>query len=390
MSNFDRNAEGLRGLAALNVAIFHYLFLFFPDVIAKNIPVQHTLSEHASPMLELLRFPFFNVFYNGHFAVVVFFVLSGYVLTLPAYTGNHQAILRRYWGRFLRLGLPAFASVFIAWVLYRSIGINSIGLAQVSREALEGFFDVEALERFGFGAMLYEGAYLAMFDAHSKLNLPLWSIGAEFILSLLLLTFFLSPNRVKWIYVGLTFLFAALLYSNSVTYLIAMFLGAHIVRLKLSQSMVVGCGLFGIYLGGYQIDSIYYDYLNAEAWMPSTKKSITMFGALFLTTAVINGFGKILTCQPMAQLLGRFSFSIYILHMPILLVFATLTYQYTPNFMFYSGGHLALFLALTFVASWFFERYVDKPSIQISKQASAAAIRFLERKKVPNPKRLKT
>jgi len=72
--------EGLRGLAALAVFSCHFLYVFFPYLARGRtvdqsgfVPLWHWETWFA-------RAPF-TLLYNGDFAVAVFFVLSGYVLT---------------------------------------------------------------------------------------------------------------------------------------------------------------------------------------------------------------------------------------------------------------------------------------------------------------------
>jgi Acyltransferase family len=79
-------AEGLRGVAAVNVVFCHFLLVFMPNVLSRNFP--EMLPDPSSPSGDSLAFkiahsPPVSLLYNGHFAVYVFFVLSGYVLALP-------------------------------------------------------------------------------------------------------------------------------------------------------------------------------------------------------------------------------------------------------------------------------------------------------------------
>ena len=54
--------EGLRGIAAMQVVLLHFVSGFMPDT-----------AQHAWPPLHVL--------YDGHTAVYVFFLISGTVLT---------------------------------------------------------------------------------------------------------------------------------------------------------------------------------------------------------------------------------------------------------------------------------------------------------------------
>ena len=101
--------DGLRGLAALYVAHFHLL---------------HEFGWHQnSSYMPLMFRETMNLFFAGHFAVVVFIVLSGYCLMLPIARsgGNHlQTGFGTYIARRARRILPAYyaalpASALIVW-----------------------------------------------------------------------------------------------------------------------------------------------------------------------------------------------------------------------------------------------------------------------------------
>ena len=61
-STFDQRAEGLRGIAALNVVLCHYATFFFPVLVAKNYVGVYSGDPDASAVYEILRFPLLNIF----------------------------------------------------------------------------------------------------------------------------------------------------------------------------------------------------------------------------------------------------------------------------------------------------------------------------------------
>jgi peptidoglycan/LPS O-acetylase OafA/YrhL len=79
--------------------------------------------------------PFVSVFYNGEFAVIIFFCISGYVLALPYFEEekNAQLILRkRLISRYLKLNIPIFFAVFISYYVYVSDLYFIIEAAKIS------------------------------------------------------------------------------------------------------------------------------------------------------------------------------------------------------------------------------------------------------------------
>ena len=117
--------DGLRGLASLSVCLLHYTSNFAPRLHA-----YYGFSDdkmHSSP----LQLPFIRVLYTGRPFVHVFFVISGFVLSLKPlrlarahnYADMHTTLSSSVFRRGLRLYLPGVASTFISfWFMHNSWG----------------------------------------------------------------------------------------------------------------------------------------------------------------------------------------------------------------------------------------------------------------------------
>ncbi|KAI1820010.1 acyltransferase 3 [Xylaria intraflava] len=110
--------DGLRGLAAFVVYIYHFLLPFDPTVgLGYNPQKPDTTSFMGLPILALLR--------SGTAMVRIFFGISGYVLTLSAskalHRGDGEAVLRSLSAaalkRGFRLFLPAVVTGFVIMLL---------------------------------------------------------------------------------------------------------------------------------------------------------------------------------------------------------------------------------------------------------------------------------
>jgi peptidoglycan/LPS O-acetylase OafA/YrhL len=105
--------DGLRGLAALTVVFLHYVTAFYPAFVTANYSQIHTKSGIE---LFIAKSPL-DIFYAGNFAVCIFFVLSGYVLSMKYFQFKNQNILiKSAIKRYFRLVIPVFASVSIAFI----------------------------------------------------------------------------------------------------------------------------------------------------------------------------------------------------------------------------------------------------------------------------------
>lgn len=85
--------EGLRGLAAVGVLLSHALFAVEPGIFKTMYPLAQAAWPEIGWPAQLLTLPPLSMLINGSFAVCVFFVLSGFVLTKSfADTGNASVL----------------------------------------------------------------------------------------------------------------------------------------------------------------------------------------------------------------------------------------------------------------------------------------------------------
>lgn len=108
--------NGIRGLAALFVVANHFVVAFYPALYNSDINQIHTASA-----VELLiaKSPL-NLFYNGNFAVCIFFILSGYVLSNKYFsTMDNEVLVASAVKRYFRLLVPVFVTVLLVFFLMK-------------------------------------------------------------------------------------------------------------------------------------------------------------------------------------------------------------------------------------------------------------------------------
>src|ERR1700737_383359 len=86
--------ESIRGLAAVQVVLLHFLSAFWPDLVFESVSRSPAWYVHLSPLYFL---------YDGYSAVYIFFVLSGYVLT-RSFERNLEHPFSQILARAIRLG----------------------------------------------------------------------------------------------------------------------------------------------------------------------------------------------------------------------------------------------------------------------------------------------
>lgn len=159
-ANRFRFLDGLRGWAALAVLVYH--------VFIDGLPANAFMAD---------RVFWSKVFaVNGTLAVCVFFVVSGFSLSIRYLTtGDARGLARIAAGRYLRLAIPIFA---ICAATYALIAFGLIGPANLRPAPLDMFLRFTPTPDSLFGFALFK-AFFAYSSAESY-DPPLWTMSYEF------------------------------------------------------------------------------------------------------------------------------------------------------------------------------------------------------------------
>ncbi|MEI6101908.1 MAG: acyltransferase, partial [Eubacteriales bacterium] len=171
------NLEAVRGLAAFSVVIYHIIFYFYPAMVTGDPGMSYMPHE-----IELLfaRSPLY-ILYSGNFAVCIFFVLSGFVLSYKYFKKeNTQIVIATAFKRYFRLVIPVAFSVMIVYLCTLIQPNNPYGPQHSSF----------------FGA-LYEGFFGSFFRHQAEYNSQLWTMSYEFYGSFLVFGFCLIFGNRK-------------------------------------------------------------------------------------------------------------------------------------------------------------------------------------------------
>lgn len=370
----DRSADGLRGVAAASVVVHHFLLAFFPVCMASLFPWAAAKGAPAGMMERIASHPLLITLWNGQLPVCIFFVLSGYVLTRKYFlSGDAENIRSQAARRYLRLGIPVFASVVFAMLVstWYVIGpaASLTGSVWLTRNAIPG----------DWWSALAEGTYGAILLGHATTNHVLWTMQVEFIGSMLIFGYALIAGSrhllMSAVYVALMLTVAKYQWP----YFLAFLIGAHIGRMEAPAHKA------WLYLAaamGYLIASIPVSY-TGWAYIPvTTSHRLTLVsvlgGALIVYSVRFGALAFLLRSRPV-QFLGRISYPLYLIHLPVLLsvacgVFVASIHSGQSRGVSASLALLA-FLAVTLPLSWLFERFVDAGAIQLAKWSIQSRVR---------------
>lgn len=367
-----RSLDGLRGVAALAVVFWHVSLVVpaFTDVILRG-------EEPAAGSVAwwLTRTPF-AAFEVGHEAVLLFFILSGFVLTLQLNRGPLTSRrMREYYGRRLtRLYVPVWAAVGLAVVLALLVARNpnapSLWLAT---------HDAPSPTEVMKGATLLAGS--------TGLNTPLWSLTWEIWFSLTLPLILLTLRWVrmeKWWPVAIALCIATSASAAVVQWSLPIpalamileyppvFVVGVIIALKWQQIISLTGHvpwLFGLVLVAAVTAA--QSMVVASPLVEATLHAGTLIGLAFVVVAAVRygPFGRVLEVRPV-HWLGSRSFSLYLIHEPIIVAMALLVgaAAWWP-WLLIALGTLPLILAGTEL----FYRMVERPSLRLSKKVGSWA-----------------
>lgn len=358
--------DGVRGAAAFSVFVCHFVQTFLPHIYYTDRTEGHGLWED-----EFATSPF-NIVVNGNFAVCLFFVLSGYVLSCRYLAEGDLGYLRRLAvKRYLRLMLPTLGAVLVAWAILAAGGY-SFGAAQPftksgMRDAYAAFVPLwSALE---------QGTVGAFFLGQWSLDPVLWTMQTELYGSFLvfaLLALF-AGVRCRWaVYAA-----AALIVYDS--YYLAFVLGVVLAELhsrsdggEAPYPLVLALATLGLWFGSYPYYGAETGLWSALPAIGSAHKPVFyhVLGAfvLILTTRLFAEAREVFSSRPF-RFLGRISYSLYLIHFPLICSVATGLFLVLLPHLGYAATISLIFVVMVPVvlaAAFLFTRLVDEPSIRLA------------------------
>lgn len=368
--------EGLRGVAAIVVVIYHALYMYWSYMVTGSDPigsgVQNTAIESA-----IFATPLF-AFISGGFAVAIFFVLSGFVLSIGFFNTGKEVIIQKLASkRYFRLMLPALVSVMFAWLLM-SFGLSNIPAVAEASNSI--WFSLQWTFSPDFFQALKQGIWSVFATGEAFYNGVLWTMKYEFIGSFLVFCFMLIFSKSEkrgWIYLLLVIL-------TFHTWYLGFVLGVILADLYSKNKFPFhggGAGLpvllliLGFFFGGYPVvnppEGSIYSTLMFSGMSEGQNLSIyTTIGALLIVTSVLTlSWLRSLLAWKYISSLGKYTFAIYLVHLPILFTLTAGLFVWFNGYLSFNyAAALSVIVSIPVIAlaSYLFERFIDAPSIRAS------------------------
>ncbi|MGE8056725.1 acyltransferase family protein [Bacillus mycoides] len=360
MSKRIKELDSMRGLAALTVVFGHFCLML------PSLPN----SIKFSP----LRF-----LWAGGEAVIVFYVLSGFVLSMALYHSKTN-----YWGylikRFVRIYIPYYFWIIITFALFILFSPYEVaGLRDWFYDRWQGSITkIDIINHFVLLNNFFTENY----------NPVIWSLAQEMRISIVFPLLFLLFYKLSWkktvlfalsfslISVFLNMLhigkaegfyngYADTLHFTSM-FMVGMLIFKHQEKLiylyrnmkKFNKGFLIALGVI-LYL--YSI--LIYGFSRNDTTFLLKDWGVVIGVSIFIIMAMSNLKVKAFLNKSVFVYLGEISYSIYLCHFPIMMVLFKLLYTKIPIFFL-----LALCISMTILFSIVSYHLIEKKCINWAKQ----------------------
>jgi peptidoglycan/LPS O-acetylase OafA/YrhL len=345
--------EGMRGVAALYVVLSHFVNIVDPRLLE---------GKSTSPQwMQTLMAPFTH----GHMAVAAFIVLSGFCLQLSLFNGKDGRIhdFKRFFQRRAWRILPAYyaclaISVAVCiWVTQYQKGLPYSQYVPVTRENL--------------------AAHVLMVhnlspDWMYKINGVLWSIAIEAQLYLVFPVFvwlLFKLGRIGMVGVGSLLAFGSLALFPVATKLYPWYIplfcigmaAAHFAyrpNLRVGIQPRIASLMLWLFVIGIGVTGTYKSIIPSDMFVGLAVACLVYLGAVAPWLRIPGSFGW----HPLIKL-GAFSYSLYLMHHPILQVVFVHKPEWVKGDAMEMAYCLAVALPIILVGSWLFSLAFERPFI---------------------------
>lgn len=364
--------DGIRGISALIVFVHHFTLAFMPLLFWGD-----PSGFEGEPIKKIIHYTPVGIIINGNFAVCMFFVLSGYVLSHKFFlTGDKQLITNSAYRRYIRLGIPVFISVIISYLILKTGGYfnKEVGSMTESKWFTE-FWTFEP----SLWSAIKNGLFGALIIGDTSYNSVLWTLKWELFGSFLVYSFLALFGNSSKRYIA----YMVVIALSWDSYYFGFMLGVLACDVQLNKSwsyiknkaILFTLLVIGIYLGSFPVDftqNVGYKFLYPEIIVNQLFILSHILGAFLILIFTLNSplLQKFMSTRPFL-FLGNISYSLYLLHLLLIGSFSAFLFKMLIKSFSYKLAYSTTFLLstlLVLVVSYIFYKYVDQKSIKLSKK----------------------
>ena len=374
--------DSLRGLAAVAVIFHHFLYLL-PAIC----------DEQRAPQFLLITYTPLHTFWAGREAVLFFFLLSGFVLSLP-FQERRVPYTPFIIKRVFRIYMPYLAAVCVAFAARTAFSRE--GLPELSAWANRAWIEPVTLS-----AAVQHLLLIGSFD-NMQFDPVLWSLVHEMRISIIFPALMLLVTRTWWgtsLCIGLIVSAIAHLvsghtsflertdYVETFKYVYLFVIGALMARHR--QPILERYSRLGRPANYCLLTAATVFYTYKYSVLPDVEVlhkhyfddlMVTVGIAIFILTALAaTSASRLLTARPLV-FTGKISYSIYLFHAILPFAWTNLLFGKVPLWTI-----LPLTLVSTFLVSALMYKAVEEPSISIGRSLAAPASISRKARKAESP-----
>ncbi|NTU46833.1 acyltransferase [Candidatus Roizmanbacteria bacterium] len=363
--------DGFRGAAALIVVLHHFMMAFLPAIYNNaasdsHLPYSIERFIYSTPL---------NIFTNGNFAVNLFFILSGFAISIPFFTKHDTSSLTKTSiKRYFRLLPPiVFCNILTFIILYFHFNYNQqAALITKSYWWLAPNWSQVQLNIGNLFQQSFIDVFVKGVEFTKTFNSSLWTIPYFFLGTFIVTGTLALIGTLKNRYL-LYGILMVLLPTNYYPFVLGMVLCDLFMREKplllKNKALIFFAFIIGIFFSSYptfpgtdQLKDTMYGFLP-RILAPFEYNAYHCLGVILLFYSLISSriFQKIMEFR-VFLFLGKISYSLYIFHIIIILSFSSYVFlQFYPH-LGYTASYLLMMvisLPLVFLGSFFIYRFVE-------------------------------
>ena len=351
---FREATNFLRGICALAILIFHYQHFFHKGTTASDF------DRARQPFY----FLFSTVYNSGHFAVQIFWCISGLIMT-HSYINKKSTSARDYTlSRFARLYPLHFFTLLVVTAL-QQISFHRLNTFQI--------YPLNDLYHFLLNLFFVQSWG---FQKGFSFNAPTWSVSVEIAIYVIFFFVISFLKRFKvWVPIVVLALYKLSVnielispFRNCLAFFffgVGVYFCSTFVIEKFSRSLIVLILVIEafVFLALRNLDLISFDS-GGDGYI---------WGTAFLVffVAQIDG-SRLAPLLIKAKILGDLSYSVFLWHVPIQITIKLVQAKYSiDNSIAYNKSFFIFFIALTYFVGYLSYRFIEQPAQRLIRKRFA-------------------
>ncbi len=366
--------HAIRGLAAFYVVVFHARYILWSG--GREYLAQ--FPRETWNILDYLLFSIGMLFTAGSQMVMIFFVLSGFfiAMSIESLKGSLVDKLKIFYSvRFTRIYIPYIASAVLGILVLFLVSKMAPGLEQanLTRSFNNGL--AEAQEHETFSNFMYSLLFLKH-QQYIGYNFAYWSLLYEAIFYLVVP--FVYQYKKAYLVVSAILFVAGMFILNLfwINNILLKFIFEYNFYFAIGQAIYIYREQLSVYAkrNWFKVFSIagsiiLFSCFNVLALMKQLFWSdfLAAVTAGILIIICLNYDLKNNLIVRGVKKLGEMSYSLYLVHIPVLILVYGFYYRLTGATKFFGQNYLIAVLCAV-VVSWIFYRIIEKPSLSVIKK----------------------